>query len=80
MATHAEQNALLQCRDVEQIDTCYTTASPCITCVKLLMNTGCRSIVFAEEYPHPEAMDLWLSGYARFAPPIVNHTPTWRKV
>ncbi len=32
LATHAEQNALLQCRDVEEIDTCYTTASPCILC------------------------------------------------
>ena len=60
-AIHAEQNALLQCKDVYAIDTCYTTASPCMTCVKLLLNTGCRRIVFMEEYPHPQAKELWES-------------------
>lgn len=58
-AIHAEQNALLQCRDVQAIRTCYVTASPCLTCVKLLLNTGCRRIVFGEVYPHPEAEALW---------------------
>ena len=61
-AIHAEQNALLQCRDVYSIGTCYTTASPCMTCVKLLLNTGCRRIVFLEEYPHREARELWVGG------------------
>lgn len=60
MATHAEQNALLQCRNVEEIDTAYVTASPCITCTKLLLNTSCQNIVFLEEYPHPSARNLWL--------------------
>lgn len=58
-AIHAEQNALLQCRNVYAIDTCYTTCSPCMTCIKLLMNTSCKRIVFAEEYPHSEALELW---------------------
>lgn len=60
-AVHAEQNALLQCPDVKRIHTAYCTASPCMTCVKLLMNTGCQRIVFSEEYPHSEAKDFWLS-------------------
>lgn len=60
-AIHAEQNALLQCRDVYDIHTAYVTASPCITCTKLLMNTGCQRIVFRDRYPHPAAMDLWTS-------------------
>lgn len=59
-AIHAEQNALLQCRDVWAIDTCYCTASPCITCIKLLLNTSCRRIVFAESYAHEKARQLWL--------------------
>lgn len=59
-AIHAEQNALLQCRDVHSIHTCYTTASPCMTCVKLLLNTSCARIVFVEEYPHSAARELWL--------------------
>lgn len=59
-AIHAEQNALLQCRDVEEIQTCYVTTSPCVTCVKLLMNTPCRRIVFLEPYAHDqEARRLW---------------------
>ena len=60
-AIHAEQNALLQCRDVYSIDTCYVTASPCMTCTKLLLNTSCQRIVFLEEYPHAAAKDLWTS-------------------
>lgn len=58
-AIHAEQNALLRCERVKEVLTCYTTASPCMTCVKLLLNTGCQRIVYQEEYPHPEARALW---------------------
>lgn len=59
-AIHAEQNALLQCRDVYAIDTCYVTCSPCMTCTKLLLNTSTRRIVFAEQYPDSGARDLWV--------------------
>jgi dCMP deaminase len=58
-AIHAEQNALLQCRDMYAIDTAYVTASPCMTCCKLLLNTSCRRIVYVDEYPHSAAKDLW---------------------
>lgn len=64
-AIHAEQNALIKVRDKYAIHTCYTTASPCIHCVKMLMNTGCQRIVFLEEYPHPEAKRLWESSPTR---------------
>jgi dCMP deaminase len=60
-AIHAEQNALLQCRDVYAIHSAFVTASPCITCTKLLLNTSCQRIHYLEEYPHPAAKDLWLS-------------------
>ena len=59
-AIHAECNALLQCRDVYSIHTCYVTASPCVTCVKLLLNTGCQRVVYLEAYPQPAAQELWL--------------------
>jgi dCMP deaminase len=58
-AIHAEQNALLQCQDVWDIETCYTTTSPCMTCVKLLLNTSCQRIVFSEDYPHSDAKVMW---------------------
>lgn len=59
-AIHAEQNALLQCKDVWDIYTCYVTNSPCLTCTKLLLNTSCRRIIFAARYAHDdEAQKLW---------------------
>lgn len=59
-AIHAEQNALLQCADVRRIRTCFTTTSPCVHCVKMLLNTGCRRIVFAQQYGHDEPKEWWL--------------------
>lgn len=59
-AVHAEQNALLQCHDVYAVEACYVTCSPCVTCTKLLLNTGCQTIVFAEAYAHDQtARQLW---------------------
>lgn len=60
-AVHAEQNALLQCPNVNNIHIAYATTAPCVHCVKLLMNTTCAIIVFAEDYPHSEASKkLWM--------------------
>lgn len=59
-AIHAEQNALLQCRDVREVYACFVTTSPCVTCAKLLLNTGCRRIVFRDLYPHTQAGELWV--------------------
>lgn len=59
-ALHAEQNALLQCRDAYEIDTAYVTASPCVTCIKLLLNTSCIYVIFSERYPGFEKVkELW---------------------
>lgn len=49
-AIHAEQNALLQCRDVEEIFACYTTVEPCEHCTKLLLNTGCQVVLYRQPY------------------------------
>lgn len=58
-AIHAEQNAIMQCGDVDKIAVCVSTTSPCMTCTKLLLNTGCQTIIFYEEYPHQDAIFLW---------------------
>ena len=50
-ATHAELNALIQCRNTMAIRRLYTTAKPCVQCIKSIMNTGCDEIVFYEDYP-----------------------------
>lgn len=60
-AVHAESCALIFCPDIMKVDTCWVTASPCVHCVKLLMNSTCQMIVFLEEYPHPESKNLWLA-------------------
>jgi dCMP deaminase len=49
-ATHAEANALVQCSDPRRIATCYSTVSPCMSCMKLLKATGCRTLVFLAPY------------------------------
>jgi dCMP deaminase len=54
-AIHAEQNALIQCRNINEIHTAYVTASPCIACVRLLANTAVKRVVFAEVYPHVDS-------------------------
>jgi len=59
-AIHAEQNALLQCHNVEAIHTAYCTTQPCITCIKLLLNTRCKRIVYKEAYPQASALILWI--------------------
>lgn len=74
-AIHAEENALLQCRDVWEIDTCYCTTSPCFQCVKKLMNTSCQRIVFLEEYPHSKSMELWTRRPARRS--WMHYVKTW---
>lgn len=53
-AVHAEMNALLTCHDTQKIWTCYVTHSPCVTCVKLLLNTSCNRVVFSERYAHDD--------------------------
>jgi dCMP deaminase len=58
-AVHAEQNALLNCRDPEQIRTCYTTHAPCLRCTKMLLNTGCKTIIFHDGAFEEPARQLW---------------------
>lgn len=59
-AVHAEQNALLQCKDPDAVRSVYVTAQPCMRCAKMLLNTGARRLLFAEAYPQePQALQLW---------------------
>ena len=57
MATHAEQNALLQCPDIHQIDTIYVTTAPCNTCAKLIANTSCKTLIYKSGYLN-DGLDL----------------------
>ena len=59
-AVHAEQNALLQCRDPWEIKTAYVTLSPCKACMKLLLNTSCSRLVILEKHVDELPLDLWI--------------------
>ena len=59
-ALHAEQNALLQCSNVNAVTSVFVTASPCITCTKLLLGTSIQNVYFLEEYPHSDAKQMWI--------------------
>lgn len=61
IAVHAEQNALMRCANVEDIHACYTTHAPCLRCTKMLLNTGCETIMFVNgELVEPAAEQLWI--------------------
>ena len=60
-AIHAEENALLQCSKYGiscNNSTIYVTTSPCIFCLKAIINSGIKEVVYLEEYNSPLAKDL----------------------
>jgi len=63
-AVHAEQNAMLQCRDIDAIKSCYVTHAPCMRCTKQLLNTPCTDLYYSDASRlEPAADRLWrLSG------------------
>jgi dCMP deaminase len=60
LAVHAEQNALLQCRDVEQAVSLYVTTEPCSLCTRMLINTGVVNVIFKDAYK-ASGVVLWRS-------------------
>lgn len=71
-AVHAEQNALLQCRDPYAIETIYVTTAPCDSCLKLFLNTSAKKLIVGEWYKRSDGTDnrqhvydLWLSSRYR---------------
>ena len=58
---HAEANAITKlARSSNNSDgaTLYVTASPCIECAKLIIQSGIRRVVYAEKYRLTDVIDL----------------------
>lgn len=58
---HAEANAitkLAQSNSSSKDATIYTLVSPCIECSKLIIQSGIKRVVYAEDYRLPEGIDL----------------------
>ena len=49
-AIHAEQNMIAHCRNPKDIHIIYLTTSPCMSCMKLIVATGCRLIYASQLY------------------------------
>lgn len=60
-AIHAEQNALMKCKNVNDIVNVFCTTAPCAHCIKMLMNTGAINIYYMFDYHGIEdSKTLWL--------------------
>lgn len=60
MGVHAEINALIRCKEHNNIAVCYTTILPCTPCMKALMNTGCHTIVYGQSHDMEHYVrDMW---------------------
>lgn len=80
-AVHAEVNAWNQCYDRMWVDTCYVTRAPCVPCTKMLLNTSCRRIVFAETCSVAEiSQELWLRNNGRKLNPLIPQIREWQHV
>ena len=75
---HAEQNALLTCKDPEQIFACYTTHAPCLRCTKMLLNTSCFSLIYTQDAYETAAKALWTTAgrtWAQYGPELEAPRP-----
>lgn len=59
-AVHAEQNAILQCRHLDEATTIYCSCTPCFVCMKMLLNTPINRIVAIEQYNDARAIEIWI--------------------
>jgi len=50
-AIHAEQNALIQCKNLTKVYACFCTTAPCVMCTKLFLNTTLTRMIYVESYP-----------------------------
>lgn len=56
MAVHAELNAILQCAKMGvccEDGTIYVTTYPCVNCMKAIIQSGIRKVIYIEEYNSP---------------------------
>jgi dCMP deaminase len=72
-AIHAEENALVQCKDPYAIHTVYCTTEPCVRCTRMLQVTGAKRVVALEVYAG-SGRKLWKGdGLTWQVPGFVDH-------
>lgn len=58
MAVHAEQNALLQCSDLDRAHTIYCSCVPCFVCSKLIANTNIEVVICETDYADKRGIEV----------------------
>jgi dCMP deaminase len=58
MAVHAEQNALIQCRDLPNAHFMFCSCTPCFTCAKMIANTNIKMVMCQEAYADRSGMQV----------------------
>jgi dCMP deaminase len=70
LCSHAEENAITQAalHGVRVGDSAiYTTLCPCLTCTKMIINSGIREVVYSVDFPHlAAAVDLFREAGVHF--------------
>ncbi len=59
--SHGEENAIVQAANYGiplEGSEIYCTHQPCLTCTKMIINSGIRRVVFAGDYPHPMSIEF----------------------
>lgn len=63
-AIHAEVNAICQAHSTD-IHSMYITVSPCMSCMKMILSTRCRRLVFRRIYDHA-ALDFFIDNGGKY--------------
>jgi dCMP deaminase len=59
-AVHAEQNAIIQCRDLRHAAVMYCSCTPCFVCAKMILNTPITVIYAIERYDDKKGIEILL--------------------
>lgn len=60
MAVHAEQNAIMQCGDLNRARVMYCSCVPCFICAKMIANTKITYITVLEKYADQRGLHILL--------------------
>ena len=63
-AIHAEVNAIAQCHSIQDANTIYVTTSPCMSCMKMILATNIRFLVYKEVYDNKALVYFGANGGA----------------
>lgn len=58
LAVHSEQNALLQCSQLDRAYYMYVSCTPCFVCAKMICNTNIESIICKTDYADHRGFDV----------------------